>query len=82
VDAVEAEFASVRSIAEAVAGSGSEVAIESGEDGRLENAGQRDARESSSIPSGYDMSQPWGEQAFRGAEFGWAKTLERLPGGE
>lgn len=30
--------------------------------------------------SGFDMSQPWGEQAFRGAEFGWAKMLERLPG--
>src|SRR6266436_5631928 len=27
-----------------------------------------------------DMSQPWGEQASRGAEFGWAKMLERLPG--
>jgi uncharacterized protein YndB with AHSA1/START domain len=30
--------------------------------------------------SGFDMSQPWGEQAFRGAEFGWLKMLERLPG--
>ena len=30
--------------------------------------------------SGFDMSQPWGEQAFRGAEFGWAKILERLRG--
>ena len=30
--------------------------------------------------SGFDMSQPWGEQAFRGAEFVWAKMLERLPG--
>jgi hypothetical protein len=30
--------------------------------------------------SGFDMSQPWGEQAFRGAEFGWATMLERLPG--
>ena len=30
--------------------------------------------------SGFDTSQPWGEQAFRGAEFGWAKMLERLPG--
>jgi len=30
--------------------------------------------------SGFDMSQPWGEQAFRGAEFGWVKMLERLPG--
>ena len=29
---------------------------------------------------GFDMSQRWGEQAFRGAEFGWAKMLERLPG--
>ena len=30
--------------------------------------------------SGFDMSQPWGEQAFRGAEFVWAKMLERLGG--
>lgn len=30
--------------------------------------------------SGFDTSQPWGEQAFRGAEFGLAKMLERLPG--
>ena len=30
--------------------------------------------------SGFDMSQPWGEQAFRGAEFGWSKMLERLKG--
>ena len=30
--------------------------------------------------SGFDMSQPWAEQAFRGAEFGWVKMLERLPG--
>jgi uncharacterized protein YndB with AHSA1/START domain len=29
--------------------------------------------------SGFDMSQPWGEQAFRGAELGWAKMFERLP---
>lgn len=29
--------------------------------------------------SGFDMSQPWGEAAFRGAEFVWAKMLERLP---
>ena len=31
-------------------------------------------------PSGFDMSQPQGEQAFRGAELGWAKMLERLRG--
>ncbi len=30
--------------------------------------------------SGFDMSQPWGEQAFRGAKVGWVKMLERLPG--
>jgi hypothetical protein len=30
--------------------------------------------------SSFDMSQAWGEQAFRGGEFGWAKLLERLPG--
>jgi hypothetical protein len=28
--------------------------------------------------SGFDMSQPWSEQAFRGADFGWQKMLERL----
>ena len=30
--------------------------------------------------SGFDLSQPRGEQAFRGGEFGWAKMLEGLPG--
>jgi uncharacterized protein YndB with AHSA1/START domain len=28
--------------------------------------------------SGFDVSQPWGDQAFRGAEFGWAKMLGQL----
>jgi uncharacterized protein YndB with AHSA1/START domain len=28
--------------------------------------------------SGFDVSQPWGEQAFRGAEFGWVKMLKQL----
>jgi uncharacterized protein YndB with AHSA1/START domain len=28
--------------------------------------------------SGFDISQPWGEQAFNGAEFGWAKMLKQL----
>lgn len=28
--------------------------------------------------SGFDVSQPWGNQAFRGAEFGWAKMLGQL----
>jgi uncharacterized protein YndB with AHSA1/START domain len=28
--------------------------------------------------AGFDVSQPWGEQAFRGAEFGWAKMLKQL----
>lgn len=28
--------------------------------------------------SGFDVSQPWVEQAFRGAEFGWAKMLKEL----
>src|SRR6516162_7262223 len=28
--------------------------------------------------SGFDASQPWGEQALRGAEFGWAKMLKQL----
>ena len=29
--------------------------------------------------SGFDVSQPWGDQAFRGTEFGWAKMLKQLP---
>ena len=29
--------------------------------------------------SGFDVSQPWGEEALRGAEFGWAKMLKQLP---
>jgi uncharacterized protein YndB with AHSA1/START domain len=28
--------------------------------------------------SGFDVTQPWGEQAFRGADFGWAKMLGKL----
>lgn len=28
--------------------------------------------------SGFDLSQPFGEQAFHGAEFGWAKMLKQL----
>ncbi len=28
--------------------------------------------------SGFDVSQPRGDQAFRGAEFGWAKMLKQL----
>ena len=28
--------------------------------------------------SGFDLNQPWGEQAFKGAEFGWAKMLKQL----
>lgn len=28
--------------------------------------------------AGFDVSQPWGEQAFKGAEFGWAKMLKQL----
>ena len=30
--------------------------------------------------SGFDTSQPWGEQAFSGAEYGWAKMLKQLSG--
>lgn len=30
--------------------------------------------------SGFDLSQPWGDTALRGAEFGWARMLERLSG--
>jgi len=29
--------------------------------------------------SGFDVSQPFGEQAFKGAEYGWAKMLGQLP---
>ena len=29
--------------------------------------------------SGFDLSQPRGDQALRGAEFGWAKMLGHLP---
>jgi uncharacterized protein YndB with AHSA1/START domain len=29
--------------------------------------------------AGFDVSQPWVEQALRGAEFGWAKMLKQLP---
>jgi uncharacterized protein YndB with AHSA1/START domain len=29
--------------------------------------------------SGFDVSQAWGDQALRGAEFGWAKMLGQLP---
>lgn len=28
--------------------------------------------------AGFDVSQPWGEQAFHGAEYGWAKMLKQL----
>ena len=28
--------------------------------------------------SGFDGSQPWGEQAFKGAGYGWAKMLGQL----
>jgi uncharacterized protein YndB with AHSA1/START domain len=28
--------------------------------------------------AGFDLSQPWGEQAFKGAEYGWAKMLKQL----
>jgi uncharacterized protein YndB with AHSA1/START domain len=28
--------------------------------------------------SGFDLFQPWGERAFKGAEFGWAKMLKQL----
>jgi uncharacterized protein YndB with AHSA1/START domain len=29
--------------------------------------------------AGFDISQAWGAQAFKGAEFGWAKMLGQLP---
>ena len=28
--------------------------------------------------AGFDLSQTWGEQAFRGAEYGWARMLGQL----
>jgi Activator of Hsp90 ATPase homolog 1-like protein len=30
--------------------------------------------------SGFDVSQPWGDQALRRAEVGWEKMFERLTG--
>jgi uncharacterized protein YndB with AHSA1/START domain len=30
--------------------------------------------------SGFDLSQPWGDEALRGAEAGWTRMLERLAG--
>lgn len=29
--------------------------------------------------SGFDMSQPWSEQAIQGADYGWADMLRKLP---
>ncbi|BBO31024.1 SRPBCC family protein [Lacipirellula parvula] len=28
--------------------------------------------------AGFDLAAPWGEQAFKGAEYGWAKMLKQL----
>jgi uncharacterized protein YndB with AHSA1/START domain len=28
--------------------------------------------------SGFDLAQPFGQQAFKGAEYGWAKMLKQL----
>ena len=28
--------------------------------------------------AGFDLSQSWGEKAFKGAEYGWAKMLKQL----
>lgn len=30
--------------------------------------------------SGFDLSQPWAEQAVQGAEYGWGEMLDRLTG--
>ena len=30
--------------------------------------------------SGFDLARPWGENALRGAEYGWTMMLERLSG--
>lgn len=30
------------------------------------------------VHAGFDLSQPFGDQAFKGAQFGWAKMLEQL----
>jgi hypothetical protein len=30
--------------------------------------------------SGFDVSRQWGDQALRGAEFGWQKMFDRLTG--
>lgn len=29
--------------------------------------------------SGFDLTQPWADEAFQGAEFGWTKMLGALP---
>jgi uncharacterized protein YndB with AHSA1/START domain len=29
--------------------------------------------------TGFDLNHPWGEQAFKGAEYGWAGMLGKLP---
>ena len=43
---------------------------------RLEPAG--DATRVFFEHSGFDVAHPFGEQAFKGAEFGWAKMLKQL----
>jgi hypothetical protein len=30
--------------------------------------------------SGFDLSQPWGDAALRGADVGWTRFFERLAG--
>jgi uncharacterized protein YndB with AHSA1/START domain len=45
---------------------------------RLESAG--DGTRLFFEHSGFDVSPPWGDNALRGAEFGWTKMLERLSG--
>jgi hypothetical protein len=30
-------------------------------------------------PAAFNVGQPWIEQAFHGAEYGWAKMLKQLP---
>ena len=46
---------------------------------RLEPEGEGEGTRLSFEHSGFDVSQPWVEQALHGAEYGWAKMLKELP---
>ena len=46
---------------------------------RLEPEGEGEETRVLFEHSGFDVSQPWVEQALHGAEYGWAKMLKELP---